>query len=284
MKFSIVNTDPQSILRYVELFSVCFPNTKKFTIEYLLWLYKSNPDGTAIGFDAWDGDFLAAHYVVIPSAARIFGASVPVVLSLNTATHPKYQGKGLFTQLAELTYAEAARMGFCGVYGVANSNSTPGFVRKLGFTLIDKLDAKVGIGSIMNSNTAAMLDVQFELIRSVENISWRCSNPNNRIFRRLNDGKCEFLTSTFNNILTVRAEIFSKNAPELNCDEDKLFSPFNLFLGFIPTRLLSKNIYLNIPDRLKPSPLNLIYKPIGKDDRIFKSGAIVFNFLDFDAY
>jgi GNAT superfamily N-acetyltransferase len=105
---------------------------------------RANPDGRAVGFDAWDGERLAAHYVCVPARARVDGRLVPVLLSLNTATHPRLPGQGLFTKLAAMTFEAAGEAGFDGVYGVANANSTPGFIRKLGFQLVRPLDARSG--------------------------------------------------------------------------------------------------------------------------------------------
>src|SRR5690349_12069268 len=133
LSFAPIRTDAAALAQYGALFQACFPMTDKFTPRYLQWLYVDNPDGKAVGYDAWDGERLAAHYVCIPARAWVEGAQVPVLLSLNTATHPDYQGKGLFTKLASMTFEAGAAQGFDGVYGVANANSTPGFVRKLGF-------------------------------------------------------------------------------------------------------------------------------------------------------
>ena len=80
----------------VRLFADCFPGVDKFSREYIDWLYSCNPDGKVVGFDARDGDRLAAHYVCIPARAQVGDEEVRVLLSLNTATHPDYQGKGLF--------------------------------------------------------------------------------------------------------------------------------------------------------------------------------------------
>ena len=86
-----IRTDDDALTKYAQLLSACFPGTDKFTRAYLQWLYRDNPDGVAVGFDAWDGDQLAAHYVCIAARADINGVTVPVLLSLNTATHPAHQ-------------------------------------------------------------------------------------------------------------------------------------------------------------------------------------------------
>ena len=72
-----------NITRHEALFSLCFPQSN-LNRPYLEWLYFSNPLGNVVGFDAMDGEVLAAHYACIPT--RI-GNSLGL-LSLNTATHP----------------------------------------------------------------------------------------------------------------------------------------------------------------------------------------------------
>lgn len=117
MTFLPVQYDAVALSTYAELFSRCFPKSARFTVEYLDWLYCKNPDGLAIGFDAWDGERLAAHYVCVPAKVSLSGCDVNAMLSLNTATHPEYQGRGLFTKLAQLTYADAASAGLDCVLG-----------------------------------------------------------------------------------------------------------------------------------------------------------------------
>src|SRR5690606_25399305 len=53
------------------------------------------------------------------------------VQSGDTMTHKKHQGKGLFTQLARMTFELAAHKGAEFVYGWPNKNSYPGFINKL---------------------------------------------------------------------------------------------------------------------------------------------------------
>ena len=94
-----------------------------------------------VGADAWDGERLAAHYVTCPMEAVVEGRVAKGLLSLNTATHPDYQGRGLFTTLAQAAYAQGAAAGYEFVVGVANANSTPGFLKRLEFQHEARLQA-----------------------------------------------------------------------------------------------------------------------------------------------
>ncbi|WP_061536981.1 GNAT family N-acetyltransferase [Collimonas arenae] len=282
--FAMIDFDKESLNKYSNLFSECFPDASKFSFEYLKWLYCDNPNGRAIGFDAWDDDQLAAHYVCVPTRVKIRGRECNVLLSLNTATHPKYQGKGLFTKLAEMTYDAGASKGFDGIYGVANANSTPGFVRKLGFQLIEPLEARVGFGAL-NINMSNASDIQFERIWSESSISWRCNNPNNSVYSHEDEKSIKFSASAMGNGLPVYAELPKDCAQyKRNIKKNNILSPIRLFIGLTPTGTCSFGSYFNIPQRFRPSPLNFIYRSLLQDVAPLEQGTISFSFLDFDAY
>src|SRR6266542_3200254 len=114
--------------------------------RYLKLLYVENPEGNAVGVNAWDGETLAGHYVVVPSTVCLFGCSMKALLSLHTAVHPDYRGQGLFVRMAEQTYDAGRERGFDHVFGVANANSTHGFVRSLGFQLVSPLQLRITTG------------------------------------------------------------------------------------------------------------------------------------------
>ena len=128
---------------YADLLGRVFGRSAKFTAEALAWRYRDNPAGMVVGADAWDGERLAAHYVTCPTVALVEGREVTGLLSLNTATDPEYQGRGLFTALAQATYEQGRAAGYGFVIGVANANSTPGFLRKLAFQDVGRLEAGV---------------------------------------------------------------------------------------------------------------------------------------------
>src|SRR5665213_2921074 len=170
----------EKIPEYVTLLQSVFTGAKeRYNSTYLRWLYYENPNGAVVGFDAWDDDRAVAHYVCIPLLANIqSGGPRKVLLSLNTATHPDYQGRGLFVKLASETYALAAEQGYDAVIGVANANSTHGFVNRLGFQLVTPLSVRIGIGPLQIDATAAR-DGATDLICSwpSEAIVWRLANP-----------------------------------------------------------------------------------------------------------
>jgi GNAT superfamily N-acetyltransferase len=283
LRFAPVQLDGATLARYGALFAACFPMTDKFTPRYLQWLYVDNPDGRAVGFDAWDGERLAAHYVCIPARAWVEGAEVPVLLSLNTATHPDYQGKGLFTTLAAMTFEAGAAQGFDGVYGVANANSTPGFVRKLGFQLVRPLEARIGLGGLRHGHKAPSSQLSFERSWSADALRWRCANPHNPVFVRSGGGKLRFHAAAAGHKLPAYAEL-EAGSIALPAQPGPALSPLRLFIGLAPDASSSYWNYVSIPMSLRPSPLNLIYRSFAPRVGALDPARIAFSFLDFDAY
>ena len=281
--FLSTQTDDAMLCRYQALFLACFPASSKFTLETLKWLYKENPDGQVIGFDAFENGNLVAHYACIPAMVSIENMPVKALLSLNTATHPKNQGKGLFTKLAEMTYQQATEQGFHSIYGVANANSTPGFIRKLGFQLVAPLKAMIGIKQLGIDMTLAMNNAQFARIWSPASLSWRCANKNNIIQSLIQHDRVTFHAKALGNLLPVYAEL-PKNICHLTTEYSQPISPLRLYLGLYPTAAHKTSMYGNIPNRLRTSPLNMIFRSLVKPNDKLNPNNIFFSFLDFDAY
>ncbi len=282
IEFRPVQCTADAYARYQKLFLRCFPKTEKFQPEYLDWLYRQNPDGAVVGFDAWEGDQLAAHYVCVPARAEVGGREVMVLLSLNTATDPTFQGKGLFTKLADLTYRAGAEQGFDSVYGVANANSTPGFLRKLQFSLVEPLRVRVGIGDLNIDFAKLAGKVQFRRTWSSGTLAWRCNSPVNRVVAHPHASGALFQARALGGgIVNACAEL---DQPVPTGVSGTTLSPLRLTIGLIPVGVASGGIYFDIPTRLRPSPLNLIYRSLSGRVPTIASGSVFFTFLDFDAY
>jgi GNAT superfamily N-acetyltransferase len=269
-------TAPAQLEAYGRLLNAAFA-TDKFNTAALAWRYRDNPAGTVVGADAWDGETLAAHYITCPLQARIDGAVVKGLLSLNTATHPDYQGKGLFTTLAERAYELGAAAGYGFVIGIANANSTPGFLRKLAFQDVGRLHAGV-LASLPRRFSGA--PVQYQGAWREDLLAWRLANPDGR-----------YRTAKRGDLLGVWART---HLPFVQCGafladagavEPTGGAPLaaTLFLGLEPRMNLSA--FLPIPERLRPSPLNLIWRALGSGaPAALRREAVALNFLDFDPY
>ena len=267
-----IATDDASLAAYSALFARTVGTVER---DYLRWLYADNPRGAVVGFNAYAGDELAAHYATVPVAGLVDGVSARGLLSLNTATHPSHQGKGLFTRLAEETYAHAREAGYDFVVGVANASSTPGFTRKLGFQLVTPLDVLVGAGSC----AASTGDVGFSLAWDEPALRWRLARPRARYFASKDGGV---------HVHTQKAGIlaYMTHAPAAvvaGLPKPPLTAPLRMWIGIDP-KLTKRGVLAPLPDKLKPSPLNLIFRDLtGKGRQLSRDNAR-FTLLDFDAY
>jgi GNAT superfamily N-acetyltransferase len=270
--------DPAKLQHYAALLGQVFGVGPKFAPAALAWRYRDNPAGHAVGMDAWAGDRLAAHYVTCPLTARVDGVARRGLVSLNTATHPDFQGRGLFTRLAEATYAAAAAAGYDFVIGVANANSTPGFERKLGFQRVASLAAGV-LARRPRRFTAT--EAQFEGTWNDESLAWRLANPAGHYVT----GRSGQLTGVWakTHLPLVRCAAFLPGARDGATGSPPLAA--SLFIGLEPRLDLRRLGFAPIPDRLRPSPLNLIWRALNPNvpARLDPASAAI-SFLDFDPY
>lgn len=284
MEFERCRFDAADLEAYASLFAACFPGAEKLRDPaYLRWLYTANPLGAPVGFNAVESGRLAAHYVCTQARILFEGRPVAALLSLNTATHPDFQGKGLFTRLAERTYAAGADAGAAFVYGVANANSTPGFLRKLGFSLVEPLDSRIGVGPLGRFDWARVREeARFSQDWSPAFLRWRLANPANPVsLGRAGDDRVSLHAATGKPLLRAWAEIpRPAELPEL---PPRAAAPVRVWLGLMPRGAGSFRASARIPHRLRPSPLNLIFRSL-EGTRELRAGESAFSFLDFDAF
>lgn len=269
---------------YGTLFSACFPDARKLSnLEYLRWLYAANPSGPVVGYDARDGGRLVAHYACVPADVAVDGRTRRGLLSLNTATHPEFQGRGLFTLLAEETYTTGANEGFECVYGVANANSTPGFVRKLGFTLVSPLESRLGVAPLGRLDWHRLDEfARFRRAWTDGALTWRVRNPAAAVqAQRLRSGVLGFSAPTGRRVVRAWAEMPA--IAGLTVEHRVAHPSPRVWLGLLPAGLGRARAYAQVPERLRPSPLNMIVRGLA-DPITLHPSEVFFNFLDFDAF
>ncbi|MAW84771.1 MAG: hypothetical protein CL832_10335 [Crocinitomicaceae bacterium] len=88
-----------------------------------------------IGYIAYDSETLepAAYYSVYPGHLKYLNKIILVAQSGDTMTNPKYQKKGLFVKLANLTFDLCNNIGIEIITGIPNNNSSHGFLKYLDF-------------------------------------------------------------------------------------------------------------------------------------------------------
>lgn len=272
-----LDLDPAGLAKVTALLREVFPEAQHFTEEVIRWQYLENPDGKAVGYNAWAGEELAGHYVTIPLRVRIHGQEERCLLSLNTATHPAHRGKGLFTRLATATYQDAARAGYGSVFGVANANSAPGFTGKLGFLSVGPLRAMVGVGPIPFRKRAMVLGLV--PIHSAEKLAWRVAHPVYRYSMAEQDGHTLILSQR-----TMKGARFLLHAGKETPKDLPLETPprVKAFIGLDPRIDWRGSLYVNVPMRFRPSPLYFIFKDLTGNGRTLRREEVCFQAFDFD--
>lgn len=272
-KFGIY--DSTLLRQVVDLFATAFYWTRKFSTEYLKWQYLDNPNGEVVSFNAFmeDGS-LVAHYAAIPIVMVLNGKKEKGLLSVNTATHPEHQGNYLFTQLADRTYNYAKEKGFRFVIGVANANSTGGFLNQLGFYLISPLEFKIGMGDIFRGDIHEGMN---RLYYDKEILDWRLKCPGFKYSAAgdtIHSNRPEPLFHT-----SVAKMPSFTSADELGLRKTRDF--FNIYIGLGAN--IRNGLYLDLPKFVKRSPFNLIFKDLTDGELpIITKENIFFQLLDFD--
>jgi hypothetical protein len=270
------------IVFHVNLFKKCFPSSANLSQEYLRWLYLENPIGKACGFDAFEGNELVATYVCIPSLLNLRGASRKGLLSLNTATAPSHQGRGLFTKLATNTYDLGYANGYDVVYGVANQNSIGGFIRKLGFQDVSPLDVRIGLPNSPKLNCElAEKNSEFFRLWDQKSLAWRLANPKNPLRAAESQNVIEISGDTNLPFIGIKTQVNLSGKVELSAPQKR---PFELYLGKTPEISWDKSLSIAIPNKLKPSPLRLIFKSLGNPSDTIAPENTFIRFIDFDAF
>lgn len=263
-----VAVDNKTITEITTLLNLCFPKSVDIeTKEYIKWEYEENPEGHVVGFNAYSGTILAGHYATIPIIMMINGQKRRGLLSLNTATHPEHRGKGLFVKLAQQTYDYAKENGYDYVIGVANANSTHGFIKYLGFDLICPLTFRVGFGLNINNDKA----FTYKRFWDSSLLKWRMACPSYKYFK-----SGESIVSPI--LYGAKKIVKLDTASQLR----RLWlRPLNLYVGLGAD--LKKGYYFRLPRFIKHSPFNLIFKDLtgGKLPKITEEN-IWFELIDFD--
>jgi GNAT superfamily N-acetyltransferase len=272
--------DAESIAQYSSLLSDVFHNPKLFTPAYISWQYADNPDGAIVGFNAYAGESLAAHYVTQPMQAMINGQRKKGLLSLNTATHPAHQGKGLFVKLADRTYQYAAGSGYDFVIGVANQNSVHGFTKKLGFQLVGQLHALLGMGKLPFSDDPGRFS--YSRYWTPEALAWRLNNPVSK-YGVSTSPNIVVSSPTAYPLIGATLGVFSSSGYSVAA-QTVPFSLLNLWIGANRDITSKTNLYFNIPNKLRPAPLYLIFRSLNNNISSLDFDDVFFQALDFDAY
>ncbi len=254
--------------------------SKKFDIDYLKWLYIDNPNGKAITYNISDKDKIVGHYAIIPTVVLLDNKKYKAALSLNTAVDINYRGKGFFKKMAEKTYSEAKRSGINFIFGISNQQSTSLFLKYLNFQDLGQLDVKIGFGNVKDTINRKKI----EFFWDKRSLKWRVKNPRYKYKFMIKNDKFLIFNRIYK-IINIFMGEYNLNEMEIVEKEKSIFNFVNLYIG-LGKKNLKKSFYFNIPNFLKPSPLNLIFKDISDNKKklLLNREDVLIQLLDFDAF
>lgn len=264
------STSPEAIPEYARLLTRVFGGTR-FTERFLRWQYLENPNGTVVGYDARAEGELVGHLACLPVAYSVAGRPVKTLLSLNVAMLREHQGQWVMSRIMRSTIAHARERGYDLIIAVANQNSTP-FAVRVGLRLVGQLDVRIGVGSLDLRREHEQYAVRATWTDEAR--AWRLRNPLDSYVRR---GNMIYGHSGKPGLYCVMGQLPTPGGRGLPLVGGKLW------IG-LASRRRSRGVFVPLPDRLRPVPLNLLaidlvgtLPPFGRDD-------VYFELLDFDAF
>ena len=284
MKIEFTKSKISNISNYVELYRRCFVNYPKKRNElYLDWFYNKNPAGKFIGIDAYDSDkgMQVGQVGGITCEFNYAGQKIKVLQPVNVCVDKNYRGYILFSKMAKRLEEYAINENFSLIIGVSNRLATAVWQRSISMKVLTQLDVLFGYGNLGLDNLK-LNDSIFYSLWDEEKINWRKNNPYNKVYIDKKKNKIKLASPSVLSIFDVFSYIDDKNY-QLDFVKNRINILPNLFIGLVPDGG-KKNFFFSIPEFLKPSPLNFIYKDIGKNNIILDKKKCFFTYLDFDAY
>ena len=255
------------------------------TPEYLESLYFGNPLGESWGLSCFnESGELVAHNIMIPIKATVFGNEETGIWPFQLATHPEARMKGLFVAMIDATFKEAGERGYTFLTGIGNQNSTPIFVKKWNYQSVCQLDVKIGIGNVPPSGQ--LDDTHLSRIwDDAKAIEWRLGHATHTPYRVQWQGELGHVYANTGNY-GIWAELGAFPRELLPSDLAPLRSanPLRLWIGKDATRDWSRSLYFDIPERFRPSPLNLLWHDLTGQNRRHDPDKVQYEIFDFDAY
>lgn len=277
-----IDLSPEGLERSAAMLRTSMPRASHFRADVLGWQYVRNPDGAAIGLEAFDGDRIVSHCVMQPLVARLHGRNVRGAMFLNAATDPAYLGRGIYFGLAAEVIASLPRPDFAFGIAVTNDRSTPGFVRHCGFRLIQPLDVRVGLGATPEPDQGAVPD--FCKVWSADALRWRLSPPHLRYSGSRRGDRVRVFSPIAGG--AARVELATLRAGEVDSVSlaPARWSPLTLSVGLDARITWTRSWSVPLPLRLRPSPLNLIFADLSTGAASLDAGGVLWRALDFDDF
>ena len=104
---------------------------------FFRWKHLENPFGPSPGWAVHEGGDIVAFRTLMRWRLRRGGEQLRVVRAVDTATHPEYQGRGLFRALTMEAIHALTAEGIDAVFNTPNEQSRPGYM-KMGWSVLGR--------------------------------------------------------------------------------------------------------------------------------------------------
>jgi predicted N-acetyltransferase YhbS len=271
-RYELATLTPREIEATSNLLRIVFPHAPHLTADYLTWMYAQNPAGGAVACNAWRGEELVGHMAAVPFAARVEGDAATAMIMQNGAIHPEHRGRRLQSHISAAMFEEGVRRGYAYCLGIGNRYSTGPLLTR--FQMLRPLDARLGAGPLRRRRDDVVPSA--ESVWSDEAIGWRMANPR----RRYSVRRGQLLAPTgWPGIGAILHEGLA--APDSG---PRPPGPLRLFIGADPHIDFKRSAYVSIPRKLRPSPLNLVWRNLAGDTAAPDPKRILLRPLDLDVY
>lgn len=137
-RLTIRKADEQDIPAIVSLLRQSLGEVSSVKTEaYWRWKHVDNPFGTSPVFLASDGEKLIGVRAMMQWQWQAGTNLYKSLRAVDTATHPQYQGKGVFRYLTEHFIKQAKIDDYEFIFNTPNANSLPGYL-KMGWQIFSK--------------------------------------------------------------------------------------------------------------------------------------------------
>jgi len=164
---------------------------------------------------------------------------------------------------------------------IANANSTPTFLRHLGFHLVTPLDVRMCL--TLPRPSGAKIDWQWRRKWSAKDLAWRLDNPGGHYWRSAAaDFSCIIGTTKYPGVravLKVESEPLLRRQAESQLRPRATWCPV-LWFGKCPE--LRFQAAIDVPTRLRPSPFNFIFHALTSRKTRLMPEHVHFEAADFD--
>ncbi|MCB9693391.1 MAG: GNAT family N-acetyltransferase [Alphaproteobacteria bacterium] len=120
---------PEDLPAIVELMEASLGDGMPRKPEFYLWKHHHNPFGSSLVLLAEDDEGLVGLRAMMRWRFRLGDQLIDAVRPVDTATHPRFQRRGLFTRLTHEVLGVLAENGVRLVFNTPNDKSRPGYLK-----------------------------------------------------------------------------------------------------------------------------------------------------------